>query len=128
MLQKLVKKFGKNKGGFTLIELIVVIAILAVLAAVLIPSVTNIVGTARTSAVKADANTAYMAYQMAITDAMANNHSLAKADIIATAEANMHLPTGTSVTAVLTGPDTAITGVTSVTVTETNNGSATYPQ
>lgn len=53
------KKFRKNKKGFTLVELIVVIAILAILALILIPALTGYVGRANKSKDEANANALY---------------------------------------------------------------------
>lgn len=48
-----------KKRAFTLIELIVVIAILGVLAAILVPTMTNLIGEARTQTLVANARTVY---------------------------------------------------------------------
>ena len=68
MLKKLVKKLGKKKSGFTLIELIVVIAILGILAAILVPTVGNYIGKAKSSAATADAHSVFTAAGAAIVN------------------------------------------------------------
>jgi prepilin-type N-terminal cleavage/methylation domain-containing protein len=68
MLQALVKKAKKSKGGFTLIELIVVVAILAILAAVLIPVVGGQISKAQTQAYKSDATAVLTAAQLYATN------------------------------------------------------------
>ena len=52
-------KKKSKKRAFTLIELIVVIAILGVFAAILVPSMTNLIGNARTQTAVANARTIY---------------------------------------------------------------------
>jgi len=44
----------KNKKGFTLVELLAVIVILAIILAIAIPSITGIIGTAKTGAFESD--------------------------------------------------------------------------
>jgi type IV pilus assembly protein PilA len=67
MIKALMKKIRKSNGGFTLIELIVVIAILAILAAVLIPTISGQIAKASISRGDSDANSAYTACTMALS-------------------------------------------------------------
>lgn len=55
------KRNRKNKGGFTLMELIIVIAILAILAAILVPSMIGYMDRAKDSVGSANARTVYSA-------------------------------------------------------------------
>lgn len=50
----MIKKFMKNKKGFTLIELVVVVAILGILALLVVPNVVNRIKEARETVVDAN--------------------------------------------------------------------------
>ncbi len=50
----MLKKFVKNKKGFTLIELVIVVAILGVLALLVVPNVTNRVSEAKETVLEAN--------------------------------------------------------------------------
>ncbi len=84
------KKFKAEKGGFTLVELIVVLVILAILAALLIPALTGYIDKAREKQVIAEARQAVMATQTLADEAYAANPggtiTLTSADIAALAE------------------------------------------
>ena len=63
------KKLTSKKRGFTIVELVIVIAVIAILAAVLIPTFTNVVQSAKNSAVQMDLRNAYSQYVVEVTDA-----------------------------------------------------------
>ncbi len=65
------KKFRKNKKGFTLTEIIVVLVILAILAAATIPTMLNFVEEARGKAMIAEIRTVYLAAQARATEKVA---------------------------------------------------------
>ena len=69
------KKFKKNKKGFTLVEIIVVLVILAILAAAAIPTMSGFVDDAKGKAEVANARAAYVASQTIATEqsALGNN-------------------------------------------------------
>jgi len=60
----MLKKFKKNKKGFTLIELVVVIAILGVLAALVVPSVVNRIEEAKENVDRANLKMIQQAIEM----------------------------------------------------------------
>ena len=60
----MLKKFKKNKKGFTLIELVVVLAILGVLAALVVPSVVNRINEAKKNVDRANLKMIQQAIEM----------------------------------------------------------------
>lgn len=62
--KNMLKKFKKNKKGFTLIELVVVIAILGVLAALVVPSVVNRIDEAKKNVDRANLKMIQQAIEM----------------------------------------------------------------
>ena len=56
----------KNKGGFTLVELVIVIAILAILAAIAIPVITTTINSSKMSVMESDAATLNMLVKEAV--------------------------------------------------------------
>lgn len=80
-MKKVLKAFFKNakksKAGFTLIELIAVIAILAILAVILIPTVGSRVNAANQAAAQSDAQAAYLAAQLYVTDTLNSGGTVA---------------------------------------------------
>lgn len=75
MVKNLLKKIGKSKHGFTLIELIVVVAIIAILAIILIPTIGNQITAANNSALKSDASAIFSASNLYVTDYINTNGS-----------------------------------------------------
>nr|PZN06693.1 MAG: hypothetical protein DIU64_13530 [Caldicoprobacter oshimai] len=63
----MLKKFMKNKKGFTLIELVVVVAILGVLALLIVPNVVNRVNEARDAVLEANVKVINNAIKMYYT-------------------------------------------------------------
>jgi len=63
-----VTKFRENRGGFTLVELLIVVAIIAILAAIAIPQFTKYRIRAYKTAIDSDAKNAYTAAQAYLTD------------------------------------------------------------
>ncbi len=63
-----VTKFRENRGGFTLVELLIVVAIIAILAAIAIPQFTKYRLRAYATAIDSDAKNAYTAAQAYLTD------------------------------------------------------------
>lgn len=62
---------GKNKKGFTLVELVIVIAVLAILAAIAIPTVTNVINNANKSANASTAQTVELAVKTTYSEVKA---------------------------------------------------------
>lgn len=58
------KKFLKDKKGFTLVEILVVLAIMAILIAVAVPVMVGALNDAKEKTSLADARTAYIAYEL----------------------------------------------------------------
>ncbi len=63
-----VTKFRENRGGFTLVELLIVVAIIAILAAIAIPQFTKYRLRAYKTELDSDAKNAYTAAQAYLTD------------------------------------------------------------
>ncbi len=63
-----VAKFRENRGGFTLVELLIVVAIIAILAAIAIPQFTKYRLRAYKTEIDSDAKNAYTAAQAYLTD------------------------------------------------------------
>jgi len=63
-----VTKFRENRGGFTLVELLIVVAIIAILAAIAIPQFTKYRIRAYKTEIDSDAKNAYTAAQAYLTD------------------------------------------------------------
>lgn len=63
-----IKKSGKNKKGFTLIELIVVLVIISILAAIMVPSLTKWIDKANEKQIVVDARTVYLAAQTVVSE------------------------------------------------------------
>jgi len=61
-------KFRENRGGFTLVELLIVVAIIAILAAIAIPQFTKYRLRAYKTEIDSDAKNAYTAAQAYLTD------------------------------------------------------------
>ncbi|MBM2826773.1 MAG: ral secretion family protein [Dehalococcoidia bacterium] len=57
MVKRMLKRFHKSEGGFTLVELLVVIAILAILVAVVVPNFTGLISKGTTEANSAEKRT-----------------------------------------------------------------------
>ena len=64
----MIKKFMKNKKGFTLIELVVVVAILGILALLVVPNVVNRINEARETVVDANIKVINNAIKMYYTE------------------------------------------------------------
>lgn len=73
---KCYKRLGKNKKGFTLVEIIVVLVILAVLAAFTIPTMLGFVEEAKGKALIAEAREIYVAAQATATEYIATDASM----------------------------------------------------
>ncbi|MFQ5480775.1 MAG: prepilin-type N-terminal cleavage/methylation domain-containing protein [Thermodesulfobacteriota bacterium] len=63
-----VTKFRENRGGFTLVELLIVVAIIAILAAIAIPQFTKYRLRAYKTELDSDSKNAYTAAQAYLTD------------------------------------------------------------
>ena len=97
----------KNKQGFTLVELLAVIVILAIILAIAIPSITGIIGTAKTGAFESDVKMIIKGIEYDSLEASTNG----------TAE----LPTGTALTeAQVTALGADFGAYTSITITSKN--------
>lgn len=70
------KKFRKNKKGFTLVEVIVVLVILAILIAIAVPSVMKYIDDANEAKYLAEARAVYVAAEAEVTKDYADDRNL----------------------------------------------------
>ncbi|HEX2938104.1 MAG TPA: prepilin-type N-terminal cleavage/methylation domain-containing protein [Ruminiclostridium sp.] len=138
MFKSLFKKVRKSKGGFTLIELIAVIAILGILAVILIPTIGSQVNKAKQNAADTTANSIFTALQLY------QNDENAAATLTETSYDLTSLPADVwssryftsikksslkSLTVTLTKGDVdSGNTVSSVSITDNNNKTGTYPK
>ena len=92
---ELVNKARKNRGGFSLVELIVVVLIIAIIAVALAPQVMKYVGQARTNTSTNTAATLKSAAQAAIAEYQAKDSTL-EADSYTVAASNSAITQTTS--------------------------------
>lgn len=124
MFKSLIKKVRKSKGGFTLIELIAVIAILAILAIILIPTIGGQISKANDSKAKADANSAFLACQIAYSNLEAAGTTPTEANVKSGA-ASSYKGTISKVTLSSTGVDSVQISENGKTYTFNNDGTIT---
>ena len=124
MFYKAMQKKKNNKKAFTLIELIVVIAIIGVLIAILVPTMSGMVGQARTQTAIANARTVYSVGQAEIAFATTSSGAApSETDLIAAINAQLANLDGTYT--VVYVPATG--ALTSVTFTNNDGGTGSYP-